>query len=148
MRNEAVNRMFLEVVWSALSEDQWLSANELEAASGADESSLMRIVDFLVRWNFAEVRRFPSLLVRRKSGSLSPTDVVGVLRAVSETPEAATAMVPKRGVRLAERVACRECCGRGFRVVGENEVECTRCREHQWYAIEISRSVLEHAGIC
>jgi hypothetical protein len=41
------------------------------------------------------------------------------------------------------------CGGRGFRVVGENEVECTKCHEHQWYAIEIQvpkRLVLERVG--
>jgi hypothetical protein len=138
LRNEAAKIVFIEVVWSALSEDQWLSASELKAASGADDNTLARIVDFLVRWNFAEIRHSPSLHVKRRSGAISPTDVVGLLRAVNESKEAP--VIPKRGVRLAERVACRSCGGRGFRVVGENDVECTNCQERQWYAIEIPGS--------
>lgn len=137
MRNETVKGVFLEVVWSALSERRWQSPEELKAASGVDESTLMRIVDFLVRWGFAEVRRFPSLHVRRKSGVVSPTEVVGVLLAVKETPQLTT--IPNRGFRLAERVACGACGGRSLRAIGENEVECTRCYERQWFAIEVGR---------
>lgn len=125
--------MFLEVVWSALSEQRWQSAKELEATSGVDEGTLMRVVDFLVRWDFAETRPFPSLHVKRKSGALSPVEVVGVLRAV--TPQVTT--IPKRGRRLAERVACRICGNLRLNFLSENEVECTKCGERQWFAIEI-----------
>jgi hypothetical protein len=140
MRNETVNRVFLEVVWSALCEDQWLSVNELKAVSGADENTLMRIVDFLSRWNFVEVRRSPSIHVKRITGAISPAEVVGLLRAVSETSEKATVAIPKRCLRMAERVACQLCGAKGFHVVGENEVECTTCHEEQWYAIDIPAS--------
>lgn len=136
--------VFLEVVWSALSERRWQSPDELKAALGVDESTLMRIVDFLVRWGFAEVRRFPSLDVRRKSGAASPTDVVDLLRAVKESPQAAT--ISKRGFRLAERVACRACGGRSLREIGENEVECTTCHERQWFAVEFGKERAEVSG--
>jgi hypothetical protein len=137
VRNETVNSVFIELVWSALCEDQWLSVNELKAVSGADENTLIRIVDFLSRWNFVEVRRSPKVLVRRRTGVISPTQVVGLLRAIGGTSETATVTIPTRGSRLAERVACQLCGGRSFRVVGENEVECTGCHEEQWYAIDI-----------
>jgi ribosomal protein L37E len=140
VRNETVNRVFLEAIWSALSEDQWRSVNELKAVSGADENTLMRIVDFLSRWNFVEVRRSPSLHLKRRMGAMSPTEVVGLLRAVSQPSETGTVTMPKRGLRLAERVACQLCGGRSFHVVGENEVECTTCHEEQWYAIDIPAS--------
>lgn len=103
------------------------------------------IVDFLVRWDFAEVRRFPSFHVRRKSRTISPTDVVDVLRAVNETAQASITL-PKRGLRLAERVACRVCDGRSLRVIGKNEVECTKCHERQWCAIEKGRK-WEYAAV-
>ena len=125
--------MFLEMVWSALSEDHWLEASELKATSGADENTLMRVVDFLVRWNFAEIRKEPSLQVKRKPGAISPIDVVQVLRAAQETPQLKA--VPSGAFRLAERVACRICGGRRLRATGRNEVECTKCHERQWYAI-------------
>jgi hypothetical protein len=140
VRNETVNRMFLEAIWSALSDDQWLSVNELRAVSGADENTLTRIVDFLTRWNFVEVRRSPSLRVKRRIGVMSPAEVVGLLRAVGDHSETETVTMPKRGMRLAERVACQLCGGRSFHVVGENEVECTTCHEEQWYAIDIPPS--------
>jgi hypothetical protein len=140
VRNETVNRMFLEAIWSALSDDQWLSVNELRAVSGADENTLTRIVDFLSRWNFVEVRRSPSLHVKRRIGVMSPAEVVGLLRAVGDHSETETVTMPKRGMRLAERIACQLCGGRSFHVVGENEVECTTCHEEQWYAIDIPPS--------
>jgi hypothetical protein len=140
VRNETVNSVFIELVWSALCEDQWLSVNELKAVSGADENTLMRVVDFLSRWNFVEVRRSPNICVRRRTGVISPTEVVGLLRAVSGSSETAAVAIPKRGLRLAERVACQLCGGRSFHVVGENEVECTACHEEQWYAIDIPTS--------
>jgi ribosomal protein L37E len=140
VRNETVNKMFLEAIWSALSDDQWLSVNELRAVSGADENTLTRIVDFLSRWNFVEVRRSPSLHVKRRNGVMSPTEVVGLLRVVSDPSETGTATMPKRGNRLAERVACQLCGGRSFHVVGENVVECATCHEEQWYAIDIPAS--------
>ena len=139
IRNEAVNGVFLEVVWSALCENEWLSSSELKAASGADDNTLIHIVDFLVRWNFAEVRRSPSLHVRRRSGAISPTEVVGLLRTIDQTSQAIVAN-HRQSLRLAERVACRTCGSAGLRLVGENEVECARCRERQWYTIVIPGS--------
>jgi hypothetical protein len=133
-----VKGMLLETVWSRLSEDRWLEAGELKAASGADENTLMRVVEFLVRWNFAEVRKEPNLQVKRRPGAISPTDVVRVLRAAQETPE--LKLAASNGVfRLAERFACRMCGGGRLRVTGRNEVECKRCHERQWYAIDVNR---------
>jgi hypothetical protein len=139
MRNETVNGVFLEVVWSALCENEWLSSNELKAASGADDTTLMRIVDFLVRWNFAEVRRSPSFQVRRRSNAISPSQVVGLLRTITGTSQAIV-RDRKRAFRLAERVACRTCGSICLRLVGENQVECANCHERQWHTIEIHGS--------
>lgn len=138
MRNQAVKKLFLDGVWSALSEDRWLSAGELKAASGADDHTLTRVVEFLARWDFAEVRRFPTLQVKRKPGAMSPMDVVQVLQAAEENPQRKPA-APDRMFRLAERVACRVCGGRSLRAVGGNEVECTTCGERQWFAIKMNR---------
>jgi hypothetical protein len=134
--------MLLENVWSALSEKRWRSANEIKTTSGLDDDALMRAVNFLVRWNFAEVRRTPDLRVKRKRGMYSPVELVKVLRAVNETPQLQT-ILPNRSFRIAERVACRICGGRSLRVVAANEVECTKCLEKQWYAIESRSPVLE-----
>lgn len=128
--------MFLEVVWSALPEGRWESAKALEEASGLDEGTLKRVVDFLVRWDFAEAKRFPELQVRRKTGVISPVEVVSLLRSVSKNTNQPELLVPTGRVRLAERVACRACGSRSFSFVGENEVECTKCHERQWFAIE------------
>jgi len=139
MRNEEVGQVFFDVVWSALCENEWLSSRELKAASGADDKALASILDFLVRWNFAEVRRSPGLHVRRRSGAISPTEVVGLLRTINETSQIEITK-RKRPFRFAERVACRTCGNACLRPVGENEVECARCHERQWYTIVIPRS--------
>ena len=133
----SVKTVFLEVVWSALSEQRWQSAKELETASGVDESTLMRIVDFLARWDFVEIRPLPSLRMRRRPGAMSPVDVVDLLRLVTRQ----VTTIPKRGHRLAERVACRICGNLMLNFLGENEVECTKCHERQWFAIEIPKRV-------
>ncbi len=132
--------MFLDSVWSALSEDHWISAEQLRDASGADEQTLRRVVDFLVRWNFAEARREPSLRVKRRADAISPTDVVQVLNAARDAPET-KANGPNGLYRRAERVACRTCGGRSLRETGENEVECTTCHERQWRAIDVKRGI-------
>jgi hypothetical protein len=127
--------MFLEVVWSALPEGRWESARTLEETSGVDEGTLRRVVEFLVRWDFAEVQRSPELRVKRKTGVISPVEVLGLLRSVTASK---TGLRMSNGrVRLAERVSCRICAGRRFRGVGKNQVECLRCHETQWYAIDI-----------
>jgi hypothetical protein len=135
MQSAPVKPMLLETVWSTLSENRWVSTNQLRAASGADERTLMCIVDFLVRWNFAEVRSFPSIQVRRKPGAISPIQTVSLLRAMNKTIQPTTIALKGKG-RLAERVACRVCGARSLRATGVNEVECTRCHERQWYTID------------
>ncbi len=138
--------MFLEAVWSVLPEGKWESAKALEEASGLDEGTLKRIVDFLVRWDFVESRQFPELQVRRKAGTISPVEVVSLLRSVATGQPGL--LIPTGGVRLAERVACRACGGRTLSFLGENEVECAGCHEKQWYALEITdrKTLTKHAS--
>jgi len=66
--------MILESVWSVLPEGRWESAKALEEASGLDEGTLKRVVDFLVRWEFVESKHFPELQIRRKAGTISPVE--------------------------------------------------------------------------
>jgi hypothetical protein len=138
--------MFLEAVWSALPEGKWESAKALGETSGLDEGTLKRIVDFLVRWDFVESRHFPELQVKRKVGRISPVEVVSLLRSVTSSQPGL--LIPSGRVRLAERVACRACGGRTLSFLGENEVECVRCHEKQWYALEISgrKTLTKHAS--
>jgi len=113
----------------------------LEEASGLDEGTLKRVVDFLVRWEFVESKHFPELQIRRKAGTISPVEVVSLLRSVTTSqPEL---LIPGGRGRLAERVACSACGGRSLRVIGENEVECNRCSERQWYTIERRSGIME-----
>lgn len=124
----------LEVVWSKLSEHRWRPIRDLETCTGADSGRLTRIIDFLVCWEFAEVRHSPTLQIRRKPGTLPPVDVVEILGV--DLDGALTAR--KRSLRLAERVACCVCGFEKLRRVDVNEVECEKCNERQWYSIEIS----------
>lgn len=134
MQNQTLGRRLLEVVWSKLSERRWRPIKELEASTGADSVKLMQIIDFLVCWEFAEVRRSQDPEVRRKPGSLPPVDVVEILDVGLDG--ALTAQ--KRNLKVVERVACRACGFRKLSRVGLNEVECVKCHERQWYSIEIS----------
>jgi len=126
--------VFLETVWAALPEKRWESAEALGRTSGVDEDTLKRVVDFLVRWDFVETGRFPELRIRRKAGALSPVEAVGLVSAAISTQPIP---LEKNGrARLAERIACLACGNRNFTFLEGNEVECTKCHEKQWFAIE------------
>jgi len=139
LENQTLRRRLLEVVWSRLPERRWRPLKELEESTGADLGKLMRIIDFLVCWEFAEVRHSKGTEVRRRPGTLPPVDVVEILGVGLDG--ALTAR--KRSLRLAERVACRVCGFGKLRRVGVNEVECVKCHERQWYSIEISERCYE-----
>ena len=117
-----------------MSERRWRRLGDLEESTGAEPGKLMRIIDFLVSWEFAEVRHSPSPQIRRKPGSLPPVDVIEILDVGFEG--AFTAQ--KRSVRLAERLSCRVCGWKQLLRVDVNEVECLKCHERQWYSIEVS----------
>jgi len=134
-----VKPLFLDAVWEALSERLWRSPDELRAASGTDESTFNRIINFLVHWDFVETQLLPDLHVKRKAGAISPTEVANVVGACSQTPRMIS---EKQGRRIAERVACRICGGRSLTFVGENQVDCTQCLERQWYTIDAQLSRL------
>jgi hypothetical protein len=106
----------------------------LGRTSGVDADTLKRVVDFLVRWDFVETGRFPELRIRRKAGALSPVEVVGLLRKVTSTQP--TPLKQNGRAKIAERVACRACGNRNLTHLTGNEVECTKCNERQWFAIE------------
>ena len=121
--------MTLEVVWQLLETGRWASRQALKEASGVDDDTLNRIINFLNRWSFVDVRRSPEILVRRRPGAISPLATFALLKSLTQDQ---TNTHPK----LAERVACRVCNGRSLSFIGGNEVECDQCKETQWYVIE------------
>jgi len=121
--------MTLEVVWQLLETGRWASRQALKEATGVDDDTLNRIINFLSRWSFIDVRRTPEVLVRRRSGAISPVATFALLKSLSGNQ---TINRPK----LAERVSCRICNGRKLSFIGENEVQCDQCKETQWYIIE------------
>jgi len=121
--------MTLEVVWQLLETGRWASRQALKEATGVDDDTLNRIINFLSRWSFIDVRRTPEVLVRRRSGAISPVATFALLKSLSGNQ---TSNRPK----LAERVSCRICNGRKLSFIGENEVQCDQCKETQWYIIE------------
>ena len=131
--------MTLESVWEVLENGKWKSKQALKEASGVDDTTLGLIVSFLDRWNFVDIRRSPELLIRRKRGVVSPVKTFDLLSVIS-----AGQSIPITRRRLAERVACHVCNGRALNLVGVNEVECARCHEKQWYAIETGETIINH----
>jgi len=125
-----VVRVAIEGVWRSLENGKWKSEVVLREACGADNDTLTRIINFLTRWEFVDIKPSPELLVRRKPGSVSPVETFEVLSRLADgSPKPAT------WSRVAERVVCRVCGSRELGFVGVNEVECNRCHEKQWYAI-------------
>jgi hypothetical protein len=128
--------MIIGNVWRILESGKWEPIATLREASGVDDDTLTSIINFLTRWNFLETERSPELLVRRKPGAVSPVETFELLNGISERLS-----IPKTVHRLAERLACRVCNGRDLSFVGANEVECNRCHEKQWYAVETPDSL-------
>jgi len=131
--------LLLETVWSAIPELEWETPEALKETSGLDEGTLKRAVDFLVRWEFVEVRQYPGMEIRRKPGAVSPVEIVSALRSISD----AESPTPNGRVRIATRVACRACGHRNLTLSGPNEVECATCHEKQWFGLEIDKGALK-----
>lgn len=129
----------LDVIWSALPERKWISREALKEAAGTDEDTLTRIINFLTRWDFIESRASDSAehQLRRREGAIDLLKAANLLQQV-------TAKGPSRIVtgsrRVVERLACRICGGKSLSYAGGNMVECSRCHEQQWYAIDVSNS--------
>ena len=121
-------------VWDLLENYQWRSKQTLSEASSVDIDTLDRLINFLDRWGFVEIRRTPELLVRRGPGAVSVVETFNLLCSINRG-------LPDSGRRrVAERVACRVCGGRNLSSVGENLVECMECHEKQWFAVEVDES--------
>lgn len=136
-------RVTLENVWEALKGGQWESKTNLGEISGVDQDTLTRMIYFLDRWDFVDVRRGPELLVRRKTTAISPIETFQLLRSVTKQPA-----ISRKPTRIAQRVACRKCGGRQLTITGQNEVECVTCHESQWYTLEGSSSFVNRDQEC
>jgi hypothetical protein len=126
----------LQAVWRALENGGWASKRALRDASGLDDDTINQIINFLNRWEFVDIQHSPDFQVRRKPGTISPLETFQLLNEMTTAP-----VTPRR--KLAERFACRACYGRNLNHVGPNEVECGRCHEKQWYAIEAQTPLIQ-----
>ncbi len=125
--------MTLDTIWAAIPERRWEFAEALNKTLGVDEQTFRRVVNFLVRWDFIEIEQSPELRIRKKAGALSPIEVVNLLSLVNSAKPRSKR---NRRTRLAERVACRACGSLNLTHLAENEVECAKCHERQWFTIE------------
>lgn len=127
----------VELVWAALQEGTWMSADLLKEASGLDNETLNEAVNFLHRLRFVEVQMFPELSVRKKEGVMSPMAIFEALDRITQKDYGSPARRGSR--RIVQRVACRKCNGRRFKYAGQNQVECVNCHERQWFKIEVNQ---------
>jgi hypothetical protein len=117
--------MLVEAVWTALKDGAWMPIRTLKDISGLDDEALMRVVNFLARWRFVEVEKFPEFRVKRRVGVISPVTAFRLLRGAVKNDSGNKLLSGRK--RLAERVACRICQGRRFKLTERNEVECLNC---------------------
>ena len=130
-RSDTQKATTMETVWRILENGKWEPKAALLEATGVSDETLTNVINFLTRWNFVEIERYPELRIRRKRGAISPMKTLEVLRGITDTESS-----PKTGRKLVERLSCRVCNGRELNFVGVNEVECNRCYEKQWYSVE------------
>ena len=127
--------MLIESLWSSLTET-WQSIDALRTQSNLDEETFGKVFKFLGKWGFIEIRGLPKLSVRRRPGVISPLLTVQLLRSVTNQPTTK----PEADRVIAERISCRNCGSKILRFIDRNQVECSRCSEHQWYTIELDGS--------
>lgn len=132
--------MVLDAIWSVLPEGRWISRKALKEAAGTDEDTLTRVINFLTRWDFIESRTSPELQLRRKEEAIDPLKTANLLQEV--TAKGTSSIVTSGRRPVAERLACRICGGKSLSYAGGNMVECNRCHERQWYAIDVGNSLL------
>jgi len=125
--------MLIESLWSSLT-DTWQFIDDLRTKSDLDEETFRKVFNFLGKWGFIEIRGLPKVCVRRRPGVISPLLTVQLLRTLTNQPEPK----PKTNHVIAERISCRNCGSKNLRLIHQNQVECTKCSEKQWYAIEIA----------
>jgi len=124
--------MLIEGLWSSLTET-WQFIEDLRTQSGLDEETFRKVFNFLGKWGFIEIRGLPKLSVRRRPGVISPLLTVQLLRSLTDQPTTK----PKANPLIAQRISCRNCGSKNLRLIDQNQVECSRCSERQWYAIEL-----------
>jgi hypothetical protein len=129
--------MSLDAIWGSLPDVGWVATENIREATGLDEDRFNVFLNFLIRWKFVEAKTEPEYCVRRKTGVVSPMDVVQVLRTFTDAETGF--QVSEERFRVAERVACRLCGHRDFRFLEQNLVECQRCHERQWYRLEFEK---------
>jgi len=127
--------MLIESLWSSLTES-WQFIDDLKTHSDLDEETFGKVFNFLGKWGFIEIRGLPKLSVRRRPGVISPLVTVQLLRSVTNRP----ATKPEADHVIAQRISCRNCGSKNLHFIDGNQVECSRCSEHQWYAISLGDS--------
>jgi len=110
----------------------------LKEATGTDDATFTRVINFLTSWDFIESRTFPEFQLRRKQGAIDPLKTVEQLREITANRPPLIVTGGRR--RIAERLACGICGGKSLSYVGGNVVECNRCHERQWYTIDLGQS--------
>lgn len=130
--------MILDATWSAVPEGRWISRRALKEATGTDDVTLTRVINFLTSWDLIESRTSPEVQLRRKEGAIDPVKAVDQLQEIIANGPSRIVTSGRR--RIAERLACRICEGESLDYVGGNMVECHRCHERQWYAIDVAQS--------
>ena len=74
----------VDLVWSAMREGELYSSSDLANRLGQPDHAVVRILDFLARYRFAERITQREPIFRRLADALAPGDAMRILRALVE----------------------------------------------------------------
>jgi hypothetical protein len=70
----------IDTIWSLMQESEFYSPNDLANILGQPTFAVVRVLEFLAKYGFAERVTRRELIFRRLENKLSPSDALGVLR--------------------------------------------------------------------
>lgn len=70
----------IDTIWSAMQEDEFYSPSDLANTLGQPTHAVVRVLEFLAKYGFAERVTKHELIFRRLENELSPSDALKALR--------------------------------------------------------------------
>jgi hypothetical protein len=78
----------VDTIWSVMQESEFYSPNDLANILGQPTSAVVRVLEFLAKYGFAQRVTKREMIFRRLHNKLSPGDALSVLRMLLEDVDA------------------------------------------------------------
>jgi hypothetical protein len=73
LTRRGLEALVLDATWSTPPEGSWISGRALKEATGTDDVTFTRVINFLTSWDFIEAKTSPELQLQRKQEQSTPS---------------------------------------------------------------------------